>query len=80
MNSVFAFAAERGCKLVRGVYRPTEKNQMVKDFYGRFGFTHAENLPDGSTVWTLKTDAYRPREVFMQSEEVTLEEARHEPG
>lgn len=77
MNTVFAFAAEKGYKTVQGIYRPTEKNQMVKDFYGRFDFLKTEERPDGSTVWSLETGSYRPREVFMQPEEVIPQEASH---
>ncbi|MFZ5802861.1 MAG: HAD-IIIC family phosphatase [Candidatus Omnitrophota bacterium] len=70
MNSVFEIAAKRECKIVRGAYRPTEKNQMVRDFYGRFGFVKTGDLPDGGAEWSLETAAYQPREVFMRADEM----------
>lgn len=69
MNSVFAFA-RRGCfRRVIGRYRPTAKNEMVREFYGRFDFIQeAGPSSDGSTAWVLDVDAYRPRTVFFEEE------------
>jgi hypothetical protein len=39
-----------------GVYRPTEKNAMVREHYGKLGFRLAEEDASGVTTWELSTD------------------------
>jgi predicted enzyme involved in methoxymalonyl-ACP biosynthesis len=41
-------------KLVR-VYRPTERNRIVRDHYQNLGFTQIDAKPDGETLWVLAT-------------------------
>jgi FkbH-like protein len=41
LNELTRLAASRGCARLRGVYLPTAKNEMVRDFYTRMGFTLA---------------------------------------
>jgi FkbH-like protein len=38
LNEVARLAQARGCTRLKGVYLPTPKNEMVRDFYGRMGF------------------------------------------
>jgi FkbH-like protein len=39
LNELIRLAKERGCARLEGVYLPTPKNEMVRDFYSRMGFT-----------------------------------------
>lgn len=39
LNELVRLAKARGCTRLAGVYLPTPKNEMVRDFYGRMGFT-----------------------------------------
>ena len=39
LNELARLAKLRGCHRLEGVYLPTAKNDMVRDFYGRMGFT-----------------------------------------
>jgi len=44
LNELARLAAGRGCARLEGVFLPTAKNDMVRDFYSRMGFTlTAEN-------------------------------------
>lgn len=61
MNQVFALARARGAKRVVGRYVPTAKNDMVREFYGRFGFERAGEAPEGGVVWSLDVAGYRER-------------------
>lgn len=72
MNYVFALAAEKGLRRVVGTYRPTAKNQMVQDFFAKFGFEKTGEDADGHTVWAFETGAYRPRETFMECEDAAM--------
>jgi FkbH-like protein len=40
-------------ELLIGVYRPTERNEMVKEHYSLMGFTFVGAQPDGTTQWSL---------------------------
>lgn len=39
LNEIARLAKARGCTRLEGVFLPTPKNEMVRDFYGRMGFT-----------------------------------------
>ena len=65
MNAIFALAAERGAKRVRGRYIKTAKNSMVSKFYADFGFEKAAEGPDGSVEWVLSVERYEPRDVHI---------------
>jgi FkbH-like protein len=39
LNELVRLAVSRGCARLAGVYLPTAKNEMVRDFYTRMGFT-----------------------------------------
>lgn len=65
MNRIFALAAARGAKRVRGHYIKSPKNSMVRNFFADFGFTPVAESADGSIEWVLSVDQYQPREVFI---------------
>ena len=48
------------CKLI-GTYRPTERNQLVADHYGKLGFNKVREEESGLTEWELLVD--RPTDV-----------------
>lgn len=66
MNRVVAHARAQGLGVVRGTYRPTAKNGMVREFYRQFGFVPVGETADGGTRWELAVDAYAPRPVHMK--------------
>jgi len=39
LNELARLAVKRGCARLEGLYLPTAKNEMVRDFYARMGFT-----------------------------------------
>ena len=55
-------ARQMGIRTIFGYYIPTKKNGMVADFYSRLGFeprtSTSQDLPEGSTVWTLDLAGY----------------------
>jgi FkbH-like protein len=52
-------AERRGVREIVGVYRPTDRNQLVEHHYEKLGFTAAGQEADGSTRWTLAVDGAR---------------------
>jgi FkbH-like protein len=66
LNLLAARALELGCQRLYGTYVPTDKNSMVKDLYGRLGFSLDETQTDGITRWSLALADYEPRPHHMQ--------------
>ena len=54
---VMQHARAMGVTTIMGVYHPTARNAIVKDHYARLGFELEKIKEDGTSVWTLATDA-----------------------
>ena len=65
MNAIFAYAASQGVNRVIGQFIPTAKNDMVNQFYGRFGFCRISDNGDGASRWALAVDDYVPGGNFL---------------
>jgi predicted enzyme involved in methoxymalonyl-ACP biosynthesis len=50
---------EKGITRINGYYYKTHKNNMVAELYGSFGFTLAEKLDNGDSVWYLDIEGYK---------------------
>jgi FkbH-like protein len=48
LNDLVRIARSRGCSSIRGIYVPTPKNEMVRDFYPRMGFTQISTSDERS--------------------------------
>ena len=46
--------SNKGIKKIRGFYYPTAKNAMVKDFYGKMGFSQVACDAAGNSEWELE--------------------------
>lgn len=51
MDQLVARAKEAGLKKIIGYYYPTAKNNMVREFYDRMGFTKVSEDDEGNTTW-----------------------------
>lgn len=58
MDEMVKRCKSAGVTILRGHYLPTEKNKMVKNFYGDMGFTLVSENQDGSSDWTLDLKGY----------------------
>ncbi len=65
-NYMVEQARQRGLVALRGVYRPTAKNGMVRDHYRTLGFVPVAENGDGVTHWRLDLDGFRPFPVFIE--------------
>lgn len=61
LNEIFRLACEAGCTQVLGVYRPTAKNEMVREHYPRFGFRLLDESSE-ETRYLFEAAAYEVRE------------------
>jgi FkbH-like protein len=72
LRELLHHAQRRGISRLTGIYRPTERNGMVRDHYAKLGFTQTAAQPDGTTLWELGSDA-TAREAPMQVRREDLE-------
>jgi FkbH-like protein len=59
LNEVVRLAGELGCTKLTGVYLPTSKNAMVRDFYERMGLTLVHE-DDKSRSFEMDLGSYHP--------------------
>jgi FkbH-like protein len=53
LREILHHARSKGIEKVVGIYRPTERNEMVRDHYQGVGFTQIEAKADGVTIWNI---------------------------
>jgi FkbH-like protein len=53
-------ARERGIRSLIGIYRPTNRNAMVREHYPKLGFALHGEGQDGTTEWQISTEADVP--------------------
>ena len=54
-----------GARQLIGEYLPTKKNGMVREHFGRLGFTLLSEQPDGASRWSLTLDDFAPPQTFI---------------
>ena len=69
LNVLAEAAQSKGAKRLVGMYRPTEKNGMVRDHYAQLGFSPEQPCRRAETLaWALSLKDYRPAMVPMRIE------------
>ncbi|MBI1275155.1 HAD-IIIC family phosphatase [bacterium] len=63
MNELIAAARAEGAESIDGIYLPTERNGLVKDFYPKLWADAPTEKPAGH--YHLQTDAYTPHKTFI---------------
>jgi FkbH-like protein len=58
LNRIVAEARARGIRRLIGIYRPTERNGMVKEHYAKLGFTRVDACAPGEERWELDVAAF----------------------
>jgi FkbH-like protein len=56
LREIVLRARARGIRTLLGTYKPTTRNAMVREHYGKLGFTCVREEANGNTVWELPTD------------------------
>jgi FkbH-like protein len=59
LNELARLAGLRGCRRLEGIYLPTAKNEMVRDFYGRMGFILTSES-ETKREFELALDSFQP--------------------
>ena len=61
MDSFVEACKKKGVERIIGNYYPTEKNGMVREFYGLHGFKKTDEDEFGSTRWEIPVKEYVPK-------------------
>jgi FkbH-like protein len=77
LNVLVGACAGMNAEHLVGVYKPTEKNGMVREMYRTLGFEPMDEAEGGATRWQLGLGEFVPRSVPMQVEQAgaVIEEA-----
>jgi len=62
LNQIAAEARARGLRRLAGVYRPTERNGMVREHYAKLGFVRVASA-EGEDRWVLDLAQFTARDV-----------------
>jgi len=65
LNELARLAASLGCNTLQGVYLPTAKNGMVRDFYSRMGFSLLSESDD-SREFELQLERFVPLKTHIK--------------
>lgn len=66
LNDLAGIAKARGLRRIVGEFRPTPKNDLVRDHYRGLGFSLIEEGADGRTTWELAIDdSWTPQTHFI---------------
>lgn len=60
LNQISRLARERGVRWLRGVFKPTDRNMIVRDHYAGLGFAPDGHDAHGATYWRWSTSDTRP--------------------
>jgi FkbH-like protein len=57
LRELLDHAREHGVRSLIGIYRPTDRNAMVREHYAKLGFAQHHECQDGTTEWHISTEA-----------------------
>jgi len=72
LNELARLAKLRACTRLRGMYVPTSKNEMVRDFYGRMNFT-LRSETESKREYDLSLDQFQPMTTRIKIRQRTYE-------
>ena len=68
MNALVETCEARGIRRLRGIYRPTPKNAIVRDLFPSLGFEPIASDKQRETIWSLAIPTYTPRSVPIEAD------------
>ena len=66
LREILEHARAAGIGKLRGIYKPTERNQLVVDHYAKLGFSKVEEEATGLTRWVLLVEGATPESAPMK--------------
>ncbi|MBD5105186.1 MAG: HAD-IIIC family phosphatase [Ruminococcaceae bacterium] len=65
LDTLVKEAVKQDVKVIKGHYYPTAKNKMVRELFGDFGFEKISEDEEGNTLWELKTEGYKNKNLHI---------------
>lgn len=65
LRQILEHAKSRGIRRLIGIYRPTERNNLVVNHYANLGFSEFARDADGTTIWELDVTSATVRAAAM---------------
>ena len=75
LDEVIEQARGHDVKRLLGMFRPSDRNSMVRDHYQKLGFTEEGLGADGETLWSLSLDQPRESSRFTGRRERAIDKA-----
>ena len=72
LREILLHAREAGIRKLVGIYRPTDRNQLVDDHYAKLGFTRVESDAEGMSRWELPVEDIAPEGAVMKVVSLSL--------
>jgi len=72
LREILLHAREAGIRTLVGIYRPTDRNQLVDDHYAKLGFTRVESDAEGMSRWELPVEDIAPEGAVMKVVSLSL--------
>lgn len=66
LREILHHAREAGIGTLRGVYKPSGRNDLVIDHYAKLGFSKVREEADGTTEWELQVEEANPESAPMK--------------
>ena len=66
LREILNHAREAGIGTLRGVYKPSGRNDLVIDHYAKLGFSKVREEADGTTEWELQVEEANPESAPMK--------------
>ena len=70
LNIVVEQARQLGGKFLRGFYRPTARNEIVRGHYAALGFHSEESSTTAELSWTLPLDGCVPHDICIKTQKI----------
>ena len=66
LNEIATRVIDAGGNHIIGIYRPTDRNEMVREHYRKLGFNQISASDDSCTSWLLDLSTYQAHQVPIQ--------------
>ena len=66
LREILEHARRASIRRLLGVYKPTERNELVIDHYAKLGFTKLSEESTGLTRWEFQVDGSGPKDAPMK--------------
>lgn len=78
LREILQHARRRGIRRLVGIYRPTDRNQLVEDHYSKLGFSAIGADKDGTVTWELDVKRAEIKDAAMTVRSIGFDQQSRE--